>query len=672
MNGAAIQSYNSTTQSDIYVSQKPSATLPGSIIRYRVTNTGTLVSTTTIINAMMLQSKLQIIDSKVYAAASPSISATYPITTGFFVNESGELMTIYAIEFFAGVGTAVPQLPPLLIEGTSLAFAGAELAAVAQSSTYETTSTTVKKYSADFQNILNYFDATLGDNLHIAGGVLKMYDGAKVVEHGFLQTPVLTFVSDAAGTGLADGTYAYQAVFAWRDKWGQLHRSNPSAVMSHTVTGGPKDVTFKVSTLGITNKTNVEIEIYRTEANGTTLYKVNQYIANDPTVATITVVDVETNANILRGEIIYTTGGTLENIPANASKHITTYKNRVFLALSDGYTVQYSKLREQNGPVEFNDALKIKVDAFGGPISALGVMDDHIIIFKEQAIYTFSGEGPNNLGEQDDYLAPQLITTDAGCIDTNSVVITPLGLMFKSKKGIYLLERNMGVKYIGAPVEKYNDLTITSSTLMSDTNQVRFTTDSDKALMYDYFHSRWTTFTNINAIDATIYNGVYTYAKATGGVFEETPGLYSDNLAFIQARIVSAWIHMANVQGFERIYKLLLLGNYLSEHKLRVYIAYDYNPAFVHNVEIDVPTILDPNVYGDGSYGEITPYGGEFPLYQWRVFPKIQKCQAFKFLIEDIKTVTNGASFTLSNFAAEVGIKQGLVKKAANKSFGAE
>ena len=81
----------------------------------------------------------------------------------------------------------------------------------------------------------------------------------------------------------------------------------------------------------------------------------------------------------------------------------------------------------------------------------------------------------------------------------------PLGLMFKSEKGIYLLGRDFKVVYIGAAVEAYNSMTITSATLLADTNEVRFTTMEGRTLVYDYFHNRWATFTGQTAIDSVIY-----------------------------------------------------------------------------------------------------------------------------------------------------------------------
>lgn len=63
----------------------------------------------------------------------------------------------------------------------------------------------------------------------------------------------------------------------------------------------------------------------------------------------------------------------------------------------------------------------------------------------------------------------------------------PLGIMYKSNKGIYLLNRSLQVDYIGSPVEDYNSQNITSADLIQDKNRRRFLTSSGVTLVYDYY-----------------------------------------------------------------------------------------------------------------------------------------------------------------------------------------
>jgi len=672
---ACIQSPSSSSASQIYASI---AVDPYILKKYKVSSAGAIASSGTVINQVSLQSKLINVDNKIYFACSKSASylTASPFRTYFIGSEDGNLLTKFTID--AGVFRAGATLPNMNSEDDdTIAFTGGEAAQLQANlaTSAVTVPTTIKKFLANFSQLNNYFDAQLGNNLHIAGGILKMYDGDAVVEHNFLETPPTpVFVSETAtGAVLTDGTYQYIAVYKWTDKWGQVHRSTTSLPLSYTVTGGPKKPTIRVFTLTLTQKDDVIIEIYRTEVNGTTFYlrsyNYADVILNDPSVESITFTDTMSDAELINNEILYTTGGVLDNVAANSSKQITSYKARLFVLGSDGYTLQYTKVRQQNEPANFAAEFQINLDAKGGVGTTLAVMDDNLIIFKEQALFALNGQGPNPTGQDDDYRTPVLITSDAGCVDANSIVVSPIGLMFKSSKGIYLLDRQLGVSYIGDSVAGYNDLTITSATLLQENNEIRFTTDSDLQLVYDYYVKKWATDTNIDAVDSVLYNGAYTYIRENGEVMLETPGLYSDNGSYISIKITTSWMSLAGIQGFERFYQMMLLGTYITPHTLKVRFAYDYDPSWGTEATIDAGVLATPT-YGDGFYGTDT-YGSSFPLYQFRIFPERQKCQAFKFSISDYGQGENGAGFQLSNFSAELGLKTGSWKKAAARSYGA-
>jgi hypothetical protein len=442
-------------------------------------------------------------------------------------------------------------------------------------------------------------------------------------------------------------------------------------------------VNLTFTPLYFTNKDNVEIEIYRTQGNNTVFYKLSHVVdggsnsdyltggyPNDKLLQAVSVVDNVADVELAFSEPLYTTGGVLENDSPEASNYIATYKSRIFLLLSDGYTLQYSKATNIGEPVRFSAAFKIPLDNFGGKATAAIAMDDHLIIFKERSIFALIGEGPNELGQQDDYKIPYLITSDAGCIDPNSLVNNPNGVMFKSAKGIYMLKRNFTLQYIGDSVEKYNDERINSATLHGQLNQIRLITSAGRALVYDYYSNRWSTYTNYHAQDSISFRDEYYFIKSDGLVMKETIGAYMDNGQFITMRIKSAWIQISGIQGFERFYKMLLLGTYLSAHKLRVAIAYNFNEYYQQSVFIDAGALLDAPTYGTGTYGTGTPYGGTFQLYQFEIQPKIQKCQSFQFELSDSRTDADGASFALSHIVAEIGVKKGPVSKSSARSFG--
>lgn len=530
----------------------------------------------------------------------------------------------------------------------------------------------------------NYFSVEAANNTLFSGGVMKMYDGNLVVEQGFLQVPDSPSITPGlpvveVDPGLTGGkSYQYAVVFAWRDRFGQIHRSTPSFSTAQVIGSAPNFYSWEVQVpcISLTMKSNVELELYRTTGDGTLYHKITggvsgSTITNDPTNPYVTFIDDYSDVAIETGEILYTQGGEIENNAPEVSKYVCNYKARVFSLLSDGKRLQYSKIIQYLKPVEFSGLFIIELDSFGGKGTCLIQLDDNLVIFKEQAIYAMNGEGPNNLGEQDDFRKPQLISSDAGCIDPNSVVMTDSGVFFKSSKGIYLLSRNLSVSYVGAGVEAFNDLTITSATLLANTNQVRFTTSSGVVLVYDYFHARWSWYEGLEFEDSLIYKNKFTAVKSTGFVFQQSSD-FKDVDTHIPMSLASSWIQLAGIQGYERFYRLLILGTYKGAHKLRVQFAFNFNEAWTEETVIEVTGILAPETYGDDAvYGDSEVYGGPASLYQFEIRPKRQKCQSFKFRISDYQDgAVIGESMRLSNFALEVGVKQGHNKVGKNKASG--
>lgn len=627
------------------------------------------------------------VDGQIYLAVAKGRPYNSNIGTVFIINQAGRIVgrllqdsAVLEVLYQTNIYNPTPDTGNrLILKNGKLSLILITLGAITAGVADPTSSVIT---DMDFDAELNYFDTTAGQNLLISGNVMRMYDGQNVVEHGFLETPNLRFEAYHSNFGPYTplGTYRYKAVYAWRDAKGQLHRSRPSNIVVASSTGTSSDTNslyLYASSTPFTEKNNAEIELYRSSDNQSTYHKVvwttslAGKLNNPAAIEPLAYQEVQSDSGIVTNEVLYTEGGVLDNDPAQDTSFISNYKSRVFGIVDDGRALIFSKVQQENIPVAFSDFLKIPLDASGGKATALGRLDDNLIIFKEREIYVLTGEGPNNAGEQDDYRRPYLVTTDAGCIDPASVVVTPEGLMFKSAKGIYLLARGLAVSYIGAGVEAYNAQTIRSATLLSDVNEVRFTTLEGRTLVYDYYHKRWTTFTNQQTVDAVNYQNQWHYLRADGTLMREDKNRFDSAGSYVQTKITSAWISLAGIQGFQRFYRMLVLGNYKQAHTLKVKIAYDFDEAYKHEATIDTETVLNPTSYGEGNYGNGN-YGGSYPLYQFDIRPKIQKCQSFKISLMDIGDTGLGQAFTLSNLAIELGVESGLNRKSAARRFGAK
>lgn len=679
------------------------------------------------------------------------ILVTYDSTlqpTYFLVTATGFVVGKIAPLNGGGV-TAIASLPTVNLVSAgvySVSYLQKDLLTTVSGSVF--TQTGVQSGQIDFTNLTTYQRSELGNNQHIIGAVVNMYDGANLVEHGFHLFPETpTNAITTTGGGVDPGTRQYVVMWEWTDNQGQIHRSAPSIpltvvnvagsltftgnttnlsttittvssvtglfvgqyitgtnipaqtyitsigtttiTISNAATGTASTTTFTttatnintltIPTLRITAKTGnrspVRAVVYRQQANLTVFYRLTSIIAplfNTTTADTVTYADSLPDQFLSGNELLYTTGGVVENIAAPASCATCTYSSRVILIPSENRSSYwYSKQVVPGAPVEFSDVFAQNVNQAGGDITACIQMDDKLLLFKSALIYYTVWEGPDSTGAQSDIVDAVKIATDSGCINPRSVVLTPMGVMYGSAKGIYLLDRSLGVSYVGSDVEAFNNQVITSATLIANTNQVRFTTQSGTCLVYDYFFKQWAVFTNHHAVDAVIFQNEFTYLNSAGQAMQESLTTFTDNGLFIRLRLVTGWLSLAGLQGFQRARHVLILGEYKSPHQLLAKVAYDFNYAFVQEDYIDATTLLSVPAYGqDVTYGATSPYGGNFPLYEFRVNFDRQKCTAIQLSIEDVQTSPLGEGFSVSCFTLNAGLKKGTNKLAATRVVG--
>jgi len=539
----------------------------------------------------------------------------------------------------------------------------------------------------------NMVTSEVGGNLHMTGGITYAFDGSSLVEQGFhLYPDYVECVWNALGGAMAakpDGAtntnaYYYTALYEWADNNGNIFRSAPSIPFGVTTTGAGTtgSVVVNVPCMRMTAKTlnAIKIVIYRWSVAQQTFYQVTSISAptfNDPFTDSIAFTDTLADASIVGNSILYTTGGVVEDIGAPASCAATLFKTRLFLVdAEDRNLVWFSKPVIENTPVEFSDLLTrylaptISAQGNTGPITALSAMDDKMIVFKKNALYYMTGNGPDLTGLNDDFSEFVFISSTVGTTNPKSIVFTPDGIIFQSDKGIWILTRDLNTVYIGAAVEAYNSYTVTSALTIPSTNQVRFTMSSGDVLVYDYFFKQWFTYTATAIQSSCLFQNLQTTIDSFGAVLQELSGSYLDGSRPVTMKIKTGWINIAGLQGFQRAYFLTLLGSYLSPHKLIVSIAYDYNDSFTQSTVIN-PDNYTPNYGGDSLYGGTSPFGGPGTLEQWRVFLQTQKCQAIQVTIEEVYDpsygVAAGAGFTLSGMNLIVGVKGVYPRiKAAN------
>jgi hypothetical protein len=539
----------------------------------------------------------------------------------------------------------------------------------------------IRRVELDMDPRAAWQTAQLGRSLYIAGACPLIYDGDTITEAGWHYAPddIATPVQGTGGSLTTSGTYLYVAVYEWTDAQGAVHRGAASVGTDVDLTGGNNRVTLALPTYRHTDKRRVRIGVFRSVAGDSAqLFRVssldpsavgsNGYVASDPTVDTVSFIDDMSDEDLLEQEPLYTNGGIASNDPTGCGTVIAVGKSRLFYTdPSDPLLVRFTHELAEGYGAEFVDENGIPVDPYGGAVTALAVMDDQLIVFKRSAIFAVAGPGPIRARDQDPssgFSAPRLVTSDVGCTAPASIAVTPVGIVFQSAKGIHMLDRSLGVAYVGAPVEAFNGQRVSRATLVEVAKQVIFLCSTGKTLVLDYNFGQWSTFTNHVGLDAVVIGGVYHYLRSDGRVFVSTPDAYRDDNSQIRLVLETAWIKPgAMLQQYQKVWYALILGERRSAHRLRVRWQTNYDAGWLPYIEFDKRA--EPSgAYGEGAYGA-GPYGGTplgLPLLQERIHIG-RKCEAIRFRFEDIEDTDDaGPAFELTELLLEVGLKAGTFK----------
>ena len=654
-----------------------------------VTQTGSVGTDTQVARSVGLASKPFSIGSGTFLLSSYQsqfqstyflISSTGTVISKLAYSNGGGYATTGLPSVFAnGVYAYVPYIVKDLIQSVNKdtnVSSSTQIAGI-----YAQTGINLAKFNFTSQNLVT---AETGNNLHLNGGMLWAYDGYVPVEHGFHLYPDSVFVQNGGSPGnVAVGNYFYRVTYEWSDNQGNLFRSAPSIPQSYTVSTTQNSISVQAPTLRLTYKTAnpIKVVFYRWSQNQQVYYQassifspVNNVITND----SVEFLDTNADSAILGNNVLYTEGGVVENIEPNAPKSLTLFDGRLWAIDSENpNTLTFSKQVLQSTPVEMSDLFTVFISpnaaAQGptGPIECIAPMDDKLIIFKKNAIYYINGIGPDNTGANSQYSEPIFITGTVGCSNQNSIVLTPIGLMFQSDKGIWLLGRGLDTQYIGQDVDGFNSYTVLSSLTIPGTNQVRFTLNNGITLLYDYLVNQWGTFSGIPGISSTLYENKHTFINQYGEVYQESPGTYLDGSRPVLMSYRTGWINLAGLQGYKRIYKCYLLGNYESPHRFTFGIAYNYEPSVTQLVTV-VPDNFSGNWGSGTSWGSIFAWGGSSNKEQWQINFENQQCQSFQLSFREYFDSTKGeiagAGLTVSGMTILAGVKKSWPTNIAIKN----
>lgn len=498
---------------------------------------------------------------------------------------------------------------------------------------------------------------TYGQETYVAGSVLSTYDGQLCFDYGFARAPYLYSVFATTGGSIAAGNYIWTVLAEYRSAAGVLHRSMTSVSPPTAVAATGKAFVNSVHpTLqskedlangGLTsNASPISIVTYRSTMNGTSLHRetyepLYNVTLEDPLVQTTVFTDTNTDSNIggnvdlATRPLLYTTGGILDDEQPPAVTTMVLHKSRLWCVDGSRRQIWFSKsfLDDYGTAPGFSADFRIQFDT---PITALATMDDKLVVFGAEQIWYVVGDGPAPNGDGNDLSSPIVVQSDVGCINPRSVVSTPDGVMFQSRRGIYLLTRGLELVWVGRAVKDQLAVypNITSAVLVAERNEIRFTTNDIWAtagivLVFNYVEKQWSTakYTGGGAgqgtpiADAVMWNGAWTFATPDGYVYCENANTWLDDGAWVTMTLETAWISAAGPLAYHSVNSFQAEGVSNSSHELTISVFTDGVTNIARQAK---------------SFQAGTPAVKVGPLEQFEItIGPWRRCQHIRFRVQD-------------------------------------
>lgn len=528
-----------------------------------------------------------------------------------------------------------------------------------------------------------------GGSVLVAGGHVGIFDRAQAVENSIHGAPEIAYLdadtatgtleSDGSGsTGSAQLLMDVTVVARWVDSLGRIHRSPPSAVAVWTDTTGRTDdqywavvddITVHVypppSAVNGDNQMDLQFELYVWSYNdhggaatvastgGRTAYggqRYLAYVAKGPftrLTADTNLYEISTGSlNVSQNNIVgappeYVQAGELSSDPTEPARDVAASPTRGFFLSADGTYVGASKPFGELHATEFNDAIRIQIPDGDG--QAIEVQDDQLVVLSTESVFVTSvAGGPDANGAGADFPPLRRVPSGGGCVDRRSVVSTPAGVLFQSRRGIYLLDRGSNVSFVGADVQDETDgATILASAVVPAQGEALFLLSGGVALAFNYEKGEWFRRTDLPEATLGVSNGLIHYAHTDFEVYRQLVDTYTDAYSantYVMTVLETPWIRLTGPQGWQRLHDIWLLGQFFGG-QFKVEIAYDYSSTYDETLTFTETTMSNE----DG---------------QIRIRPARQKCESFKLLItEQENSTTNVGGWWLEEIQLVVSQK---------------
>lgn len=528
----------------------------------------------------------------------------------------------------------------------------------------------------------------------MSGAAGIYYDGETPQEFGFISAPSISAKYTNSYGSLPAGQYSWLCVFSYTGADGQTHYSRTSRpVTLTTVASGGVNVQVVAPTVTFRTRP-ITVSLYRTVSGGTQYYltwratmSTTAGTTTDPSNEVfMTMQDSTLDAVLAAQPLLYrqpgTQGTALDRYHAVAGSTVCCHKDRVFMAT--GSRVYYSSFAVPNEAPWFNPAFSFDVPG-GDRIVHMVSMLGRLVVFKRDSVWVVDGDGPpENGGSGAEFSPPARVHGDYGCLDNRFVASTPIGVFYRSKRGLELLGRDLSVTFVGKDVKRVTDAWYGSDSWLGGgacfdrkNGRVIFfaplaaSLTTFQALVYSMHYERWVTWTMpanpysptsicyANSVDDTPAKGwnVYVLFPGTGGkelaYLSDSTSLdkvpYSGSDAHVPVTLTTGWVTAGSKQERIRIKDLLVLGTRNSNFNLKCQVYSDWNKS--------TATTIKTYTASDTT---LTPVQLEFQ-------PAKESVQSAKFkLTTETPTVNtslgSGKQFDLVGLTVRLGLRGGGAK----------
>lgn len=508
----------------------------------------------------------------------------------------------------------------------------------------------------------------------ISAGYVQAFDGSTLAEDTLFARPdvyrcysttgsgsVQPITGSGVPAGITQTRFYFRAVFVVRDANGQEHRTGPSRPFFCDIdqANANQTITAVLTQPGLTHwrldrGVQIVCQLYAAEAladdavgdsnptEGTALlfsdsggpYHLIKETSISPGAASISLSwdgtePATTKASMSARKLLYTDGGVLAAESPPALRDLVKLPDRIVgISAENPYEILSTKRQSFGISPEWNGNLSTILSPTIKFV-ALANMDDKTIAFSDKNVYFIPVGSVDNTG-QGALPPPQLIPSDTGCVNKRSVVEGTFGVIFQGRRGFYLLDRGLNLRYIGGPVEDtLVGRTINSAVLVPGEHVVRWTAepgDSNEygeCFEYNYVVDAWSTPFERKAVSAALVGGTYWYCKNTTNgwrSFEENDASVTDYADAgtgangsnqIDNKLVyeTPWIKLSGMQGYQRVQEVSVLGIYrdaggntdllgATTGGLQVELGFDYDPTYIDaytwNISDDNHTKGDP------------------------------------------------------------------------------